>query len=137
MKKNKKIMIAIFLIFMVFMLSCKQTNTESDTKENNSEDSTNNVEEYDDKDNQEDIIMSVTREYFENVDKNYRNDDIIEEIGEPSRIKGSGVIYFVWDLTDGTEAYVCFSPRDNKIERIHIIAPDGSDELLYKRQHQK
>lgn len=135
MRKNNKIIIAIMLVFMVFMSSCKEKSAESDTKENNSGDSTDNTEEYDDSDNQEDIISSVTRKYFENVDKDYRDDDIIEEIGAPSHIEGSGIIYLVWDLTDGTEAYVCFSPRDNKIERIHIIAADGSDELLYKRQH--
>lgn len=142
-RKNKKIIIAIMLVFMVFMSSCKGTKPESDTRENNSEDSTNNAKVYDNKDKQNDvaisltgegIVTSLTREDFENINKEYRFDTIIEELGQPSSIEGSGIIYFVWNLTDGTKAYVCFS-SDDKIERIEIITPGESNELLYKRQY--
>lgn len=121
----------MLLVLMVSLSSCKEMNTKSNAEENNAGGSVNSAGEYDDNENPEE---NVTREYFENVDKNYCFDDIVEEIGEPNHIEGSGEIYYVWDLADGTEAYVLFSSCD-KIERIHIIDSDKPDELLYKREH--
>ena len=48
----------------------------------------------------------VTREYFENLDKESRLQDIAEAAGDYS-IEGSGILYFVWQLDDGSRAKQC------------------------------
>ena len=83
--------------------------------------------------NNELVFRKITsREYFENLDKESSLEDIVEEIG-PYGIRGSGIIYHVWKLDDGTEAHVVFNSK-GKIEMIYIIDGDNS-ERIYKREH--
>ena len=42
-----------------------------------------------------------SREYFENLDKGSRLEDIVEDIGQDG-VKGSGVIFHTWHLDDGS-----------------------------------
>ena len=80
-----------------------------------------------------------TREYFENLDKESSLEEIVEEIG-PYGIDGSGILYHVWHLNDGTKAKIVFN-SGGKIVRIYIVGNDNDDddsnddsELIYKRE---
>lgn len=72
----------------------------------------------------------ISREYFENLDPNTGLDKIMEEIGFPG-MKGSGIVYFVWSLSDGSYANVLFN-NSGTIETIYIESHDQS-ELIYER----
>ena len=73
-----------------------------------------------------------TREYFENLDKESSLDKIVEELG-PYGVRGSGIIYFVWQLNDGSEAELVFD-SNGKIEFIYIVT-DGNSERIYDRDN--
>ena len=75
-------------------------------------------------------VERPTREYFENVNKDYQLEQMVQEIG-PGGISGSGILYFSWKLEDGSTAYVVFSSYG--IERVSIDSEDGS-ELIYNRR---
>ncbi len=51
-----------------------------------------------------------SREYFLNLDKGSRLEDIVEDIGQGG-VKGSGIIYHTWHLDDGSEASVLFDSK--------------------------
>ena len=76
----------------------------------------------------------VTREYFERLDKDSSLEDIVKEIGQFG-LEGSGIVYFVWRLDDGSRAKLVFNSRD-QIEMIYIDSENGS-ERIYKREHGK
>ena len=76
----------------------------------------------------------VTREYFEHLDKDSSLQDIVKEIGQFG-FEGSGIVWFVWHLDDGSRAKVLFNSMD-RIEMIYIAGENGS-ERIYKREHQK
>ena len=82
------------------------------------------------KNTEESHVERPTREYFENVNKDYQLDQMVQEIG-PAGVSGSGILYFSWKLEDGSVAYVVFSSYG--IERISIDSNDGS-ELIYNRR---
>ena len=87
-----------------------------------------------------------SREYFENLDKGSRLEDIAEDIGQGG-VKGISVIFHTWQLDDGSEASVIFDSegrisiiyiqKENRSERIYkrlyiltdegVIAPDAPD----------
>ncbi len=74
-----------------------------------------------------------TREYFENLDKeNSSLDKLVDELG-PCGYAGSGVIYHIWRLNDGSEARVVFD-SDGKIAMI-VIGEGGNGEKIYKREY--
>ncbi|MBR0513190.1 MAG: hypothetical protein IJK06_02960 [Clostridia bacterium] len=75
---------------------------------------------------------AASREYFENLDKDSRLEDIVEDIGQYG-IEGSGILYFVWHLDDGTEAKVVFDSK-GCIVMIYIVSHIYS-ERIYKRQY--
>jgi len=75
----------------------------------------------------------ATREYFETLDKdNTGLDQIVEDIGGYG-IEGSGILYYVWNLKDGSKAKVVFD-SNGKIVRIYIEEGYES-ELIYKREY--
>ena len=74
---------------------------------------------------------TATREYFEHLDKESRLEDIVEEIGGYG-IKGSGILYFVWKLEDGSTASVVFDSQ-GRIVMIYI-ADENKTERIYKRE---
>ena len=74
----------------------------------------------------------ATREYFENLDKESKLDDIVAEVGNYG-IKGSGILYHVWKLDDGTEADLVFDSK-GRITMIYIIDGENS-ERIYKREY--
>ena len=74
----------------------------------------------------------ASREYFENLDKESRLEDIVEDLGNYG-IKGSGIICFTWPLDDGTEAAVVFDSK-GRIVLIYISGENRS-ERIYKRQY--
>jgi len=73
-----------------------------------------------------------SREYFENLDKGSRLEDIVEDIGQGG-VKGSGIIYHTWHLEDGSEASVIFDSK-GRICMIYI-QNENSSERIYKRQY--
>ena len=74
-----------------------------------------------------------TREYFDNLDKESSYDKIVEELG-PCCFRGSGIIYNIWQLDDGTEARVVFD-SEGKIVMIYIADEDNNVERIYKREY--
>ena len=66
--------------------------------------------------------------YFESVNKNYTLDQLSDEIGPCSSFGGSGMIHFIWDLDDGSQATVYFG-SDEKILMITVY--DGED-VIYE-----
>ena len=74
----------------------------------------------------------ASRAYFENLDKESRLEDIVEDIGQYG-VKGSGILYFTWQLDDGSEACVVFDSK-GRITMIYISNGDNS-ERIYKRQY--
>ena len=74
----------------------------------------------------------ATREYFENLDKESKLEDIVAEVGNYG-IKGSGILYHVWKLDDGTEADLVFDSK-GRITMIYIIDGENS-ERIYKREY--
>ena len=73
-----------------------------------------------------------SRAYFENLDKDSSLEAIVEDIG-PCGIQGSGILYHVWRLNDGSAAKVVFDSR-GRIAMIYISGPLYS-ERIYKRQY--
>jgi len=77
--------------------------------------------------------MDRTREYFENLDKESSLEKkIVADIGTYG-IQGSGIIYHVWKLNDGTEARVVFDSK-RKITMIYFVSADNS-ERIYRREY--
>ncbi|MCR5565478.1 MAG: hypothetical protein K6F61_01400 [Clostridiales bacterium] len=74
----------------------------------------------------------VTREYFENLDKESSLQDIVEAAGNYG-IEGSGILYHVWPLDDGTRAKIVFD-SNGRIAMIYITGESGS-ERIYKREY--
>ena len=74
----------------------------------------------------------ASRAYFENLDKDSSLEDIVEDIGQYG-VEGSGILYFVWQLDDGTEAKVVFDSK-GRIVLIYIVSQIRS-ERIYKRQY--
>ena len=72
-----------------------------------------------------------SRSYFENLDRGSSLEEIVEEIGECG-YEGSGIIYHVWSLDDGSKAKLVFN-SDGQIEFIYIVT-DGSSERIYDRE---
>lgn len=75
---------------------------------------------------------TASREYFENLDKDSSLEDIVKDIGRYG-IKGSGILYHVWHLDDGSKALVVFDSK-GRIVRIYIQS-DDKEELLYVREY--
>ena len=75
---------------------------------------------------------AASREYFENLDKDSSLEDIVEDIGKYG-VEGSGILYFVWHLDDGTKARVVFDSK-GRIVMIYIVGQNRS-ERIYKRQY--
>lgn len=76
--------------------------------------------------------VPVTREYFENLDKESRLQDIVEDAGNYS-VEGSGILYFVWPLDDGSRAKTVFD-SEGRIAMIYIVGETGS-ERIFKREY--
>ncbi len=76
------------------------------------------------------LKIRPTREYFENVNKDYTLEQMFAELG-PYGVEGSGIIRFLWKLDDGSTASVIFSSYG--IEEIYIRSESGS-ELIYDRR---
>ena len=76
--------------------------------------------------------VEYTKDYFVNLDKESSLEDIVADIG-PYGVQGSGIIYHVWKLDDGTEARVVFDSK-GKIVMIYIVDDDYS-ERIYKREY--
>ena len=76
------------------------------------------------------LKIRPTREYFENVDKDYHEEALIRELG-PAGMVGSGIIRFTWTLDDGSVAYVIFSSYG--IEEITIKGENGSEKIYDRR----
>ena len=57
---------------------------------------------------------------------------IVDQIGQYG-IEGSGILYHVWSLDDGSKAKVVFNST-GKIEFIYIVTDDSS-EMIYDRDN--
>lgn len=76
----------------------------------------------------------ITREYFEKLDRESSLADIVHDIGQCG-IEGSGIIYYVWQLDDGSRAKVVFNSK-GRIYMIYITGENGS-ERIYNRMDQE
>ena len=74
----------------------------------------------------------VSREYFENLDKETRLQTIVEQAGNYG-VEGSGILYFTWLLDDGSVAKVEFDSKD-RIVMIYITGENGN-ERIYEREY--
>ena len=74
----------------------------------------------------------VSRAYFENLDRESSLQDIVEDAGNYG-IEGSGILYFVWPLDDGSRAKIEFDSR-GRIVMIYIAGENGS-ERIYEREY--
>ena len=66
------------------------------------------------------------------LDKESSLEDIVADLGNYD-IEGSGILYHVWHLDDGTEAKVVFD-SEGRIVMIYIVSEDQS-ERIYKREY--
>ena len=73
-----------------------------------------------------------SRSDFENLDKDSSVEEIIEQFGNCS-YEGSGIVYHVWLLDDGSKAKLVFNSK-GKIEFIYIVT-DDSGERIYDRDY--
>lgn len=73
---------------------------------------------------------SATKEFFENLDKDTKKEYIVEEVGSPDGMAGSGVRYDIWDLEDGYSAWVVFI-YEGKIETLIIKDFAGKGNMIY------
>ena len=74
----------------------------------------------------------VSREYFENLDRETRLETIVKDAGNYG-IEGSGILYFTWLLDDGSVAKVEFDSK-GRIAMIYIQGENGS-ERIYEREY--
>lgn len=78
-------------------------------------------------------IAVPSREYFENVERNYSVDDIIREIGGYDEWDASkNPVGFIWHLENGQKAVV-HNGKDNELDSI-IITSGSTEEIIYIRQ---
>ena len=120
MKRLK--MSAIILAFLIFLTACNEAKDPNDNISKDPE------------------VQPITessralpsRNYFENLDKDSSLDDIVEQIGDCG-YEGSGIIYHVWKLDDGSKAKLVFN-SEGKIEFIYIVT-DDSGERIYDRDN--
>ncbi len=80
----------------------------------------------------ETILLLPSRDFFEKLDRDSTLEEIIEQAGE-YRLEGDGIVYFVWDLNDGSEAKIVFN-SEGIIEFIYIVTDDYS-ERVYDRDN--
>ena len=73
-----------------------------------------------------------SRSFFEELDRESSLDEITEKIGAGG-YEGSGIIYRVWMLDDGSKAKLVFNSK-GKIEFIYIVT-DDSGEIIYDRDN--
>lgn len=73
-----------------------------------------------------------SRSDFENLDKESSEKEIIEQFGNGG-YEGSGIIYRVWHLDDGSKAKLVFNSK-GEIEFIYIVTDDLS-ERIYDRDN--
>ena len=73
-----------------------------------------------------------SRSFFENLDKDSSLEEIVGQIGACG-YEGSGIIYHVWMLDDGSKAELVFNSK-GKIEFIYIVSDDSS-ERIYDRDN--
>ena len=71
-----------------------------------------------------------SREYFENLDKGSRLEDIEKELGQGG-VKGIDIIFHTWQLDDGCEASVIFD-SEGRISNIYI-QDENRNRSIYKR----
>ena len=76
----------------------------------------------------------VSRDYFEDLDKESSLQDIVRDAGDYG-IEGSGILYFVWPLDDGSWAKVMFD-SSGRIAMIYISGENGS-ERIYERDYRQ
>ncbi len=132
-----RICIIIIMFFCLIMLSgCNENSNKENNTTNEAATSTDsNIES---SENQQ-PLMPKTKEYFENVDRDYTSEDIVNEIGTADGFKGSGMTYYYWILEDGSKAYLWFVSADESWEcvigRIVIEYTDGTSELIYAREY--
>lgn len=76
--------------------------------------------------------VPASRAYFESLDQESTLQEIVKNAGNCS-IEGSGILYFVWALDDGSRAKAVFDSR-GWVVMIYIEGENGS-ERIYKREY--
>lgn len=117
----------ISLILMFSACSSSIDNKQESNKDIISEIKEDN-EEIEEMDNKEKLVCN--KEYFVNVNKDYTKDDIINEIGEPIGISGSGMCWYIWETEDKDKVSIWFK-SNGKIGKINIKYASGGGECIY------
>ena len=74
----------------------------------------------------EPIVSDLLLEDFENLNKDYKIDEIVNELGPYARFECSG--FYVWKLQDGTEAWINYPETDDCIA--YVFHVDGLEETM-------
>jgi len=111
---------AILLAFVVLFSGCSNAAGAETTAESSVEQTT------------ESSSSLPSREFFENLDTESSLEEIVDQIGDYS-IEGSGTLYHVWLLDDGSKAKIVFN-SEGVIEFIYIVDGDNS-ERIYDREN--
>ena len=112
----------IILAFILLLLGC-----------NNGENPIDNISD-------DSVVQQTTesssslpsRSDFENLDRDSSLEEIVDQFGKCG-YEGSGIIYHVWMLDDGSKAELVFNSK-GKIEFIYIVTDDLS-ERIYDRDN--
>lgn len=77
----------------------------------------------------------ISREYFEKVTNEYTYERIVEEIGKPNKWAGFGIRWELWDLEDGTEAWLMFGVNST-VETVLITDSEGKSIRIYPSKNE-
>ncbi len=102
--------IAVLLIVLTFFTACKS----GDKKQK--------------RDKREKDDVCIAQAVFEELDMECSYEELIEEVGEHSYTKGSGIIYYCWAFDDDSEAQIVFSSK-KQIVRLYVY--NSNDDLVY------
>ncbi|HLB65289.1 MAG TPA: hypothetical protein VJJ46_10640 [Anaerolineales bacterium] len=71
-----------------------------------------------------------TLEDFAFLELGMTPEQVTDIIGPPDRVVGSGVTGYSYDLADGSRISLNFGPSGRTLDRVLLIKPDGSREVI-------
>ena len=77
--------------------------------------------------------MTISKEKLMLINSDYTIAEVFKVLGKNDGIAGSGILYYVWDIDDGTKAKILFSRSEQKVCRILIADVGKKDKVIYKR----
>ena len=127
--KKNGLLICMIIISVTLLLTGCSSSKKGETATNPAgETGTDSSEE-------EQIVLTPTLEYFENVGKESSIEDIENEIGPFAKSDEEDLKYYIWKLDDGSDAKVYVTPSDEKICRIQIVHKNSEYDLYDRRNN--